>query len=314
MGMQERQLVVSFPDMPGSEVIVPMDRAGIVLNADVPAGYTDAGQSALEGNYQPMIDVLRPVAEPLFPFLRVPESQTNIHSMCLQYYKALVLGRDPTSAVELSKSIPFDATSAEFTDLASQLVFICIREEQYVGAELMLSLLLRALPQEEFVEIAFPAADALRTAGQHGLCLEIYGSLIDSDNPTIRQRSLLWAGYSSSVGGNPAQARAILSELDEPDREDENFVVYCLARGRTGLEQGDLRECMHYLSRAMVLTPVEQSYKPELYYLLVRGYREAEQAEASNRLQREFQIFYPDNPWLTRSLQKNNQTATEQTL
>ncbi|MDP0497675.1 MAG: hypothetical protein Q7Q73_15840 [Verrucomicrobiota bacterium JB024] len=314
MGMLDQQLVVSFPDIPGSEVIVPMDRTGMILNADVPEGYTDAAQSALMGDHQPMIEILRPIAEPLIPFLQVPEPQTNIHALCLQYYKALILGGQTASAVELSKAIPFDTTSSEFTTLASQLVFTCIREEQYVGAELMLSLLLRALPQEEFVEIAFPAADALRTAGQHELCLEIYGSLIDSDNPVIQRRSLLWAGYSSSVGGDPAQARAILSELDEPDREDENFVVYCLARGRTGLEQGDLRECMHYLSRAMVLTPVEQSYKPELYYLLLRGYRETGQTEASSLLQREFQVFYPDSPWLAKSLQESKTNPMEQTL
>ncbi|WP_269524489.1 tetratricopeptide repeat protein [Coraliomargarita parva] len=311
MGMDEGQLLISFPNMPGAEVIVPLDSDGLRLSVAVPDGYNDAVLAASRGDYGPIVQVLDPLAGPMMPFLRINARQTNLHPICLAYYKALVLGGQTDKAVQVSMKIPFESVSEDFSKLAEELLFDCIEQGRFPAVEGLLSRLMVSLPEDGFADIAFRAADALRTAGEHALSLKVYGTLVDSADTVLRQRSLLWAGYSSAVSGNPAQARDILGELDDLERGDENFVTYCLARGRTGLAEDNLREGLRYLSRAMVLTSVEASYKPELYYLLIRAYRGSGQEEASARLLREFEIFYPENPWLAKSRSESGETETE---
>ena len=55
----------------------------------------------------------------------------------------------------------------------------------------------------------------------------------------------------------------------------------------------------------MVLTSVDASFKPELYYLLIISYRQSGDERAAQRLLRELELFYPTNPWLTKYRSEN---------
>ena len=70
----------------------------------------------------------------------------------------------------------------------------------------------------DFAEMAFAIADTLRTAGQDHISAEIYGSIAQTDDPLLREKSLLWACYNSAVCGYSDHARSLLSRIDEPER------------------------------------------------------------------------------------------------
>ncbi|MBC2600492.1 tetratricopeptide repeat protein [Puniceicoccus vermicola] len=298
LGMEEGDLVIAFPNLPDSEAIVPVDGEGIFVKVPRPDPMDQWVASAARGDYRPMLKGLRPKMAPLVWLLQIPPSRTNLHILFYNYYQALVLTGDLEEAVAISMEMPWDDLSTDFLDLAENLVYRTIEENDLEATEQMLSVLSGSLDAESLARIGFPVADAARTAGAHELASKIYGTLAQSEDEALRQKSLLWAGYSKAVENQAAEARAVLDQVPELSRGDENFLTYCLARGRLGLAEGNTNEALRYLSRAMVLSTVKASFKPELYYLLTVGYTESGQEEAASRLAREFAIFYPENPWL----------------
>jgi len=298
-GLDEGRLVIEFPNMPqGAQAIVPVNDPGLYFTVVLPDNYNDLVVAANEGRYGPMLARMERLALPLSRFLIIPPNKTNFHNVVERYYEALVRAGDIEKAVEMTLLMPWDVLGETFVQHAERLVYRTIEENMFELTEKVLAQLFVSLPEDQFAEMAFRTADALRTQEQYDLTSRIYGSLATSSDSVLRIKALLWAGYSGAVAGEPEKAREILNRVEEPGREDENFLTYLLARGRLGYADEDTREGLRYLSRAMVLTSIEATFKPELYYLLIRGYNESGEAEAADRLAREFRIFYPDNPWL----------------
>tara|TARA_R100000027_G_scaffold46528_2_gene35400 strand:+ start:3074 stop:4207 length:1134 start_codon:yes stop_codon:yes gene_type:complete len=298
VGMEEGKLRIAFPNLPGAEAIVPVDGKASYVKIIRPEEMDSWVASAAKGNYGPMLNGLRPQVKPLVRFLVIPTTRTNLHELFLRYYESLILTGNLDEAVAVSTEMPWNRLSSEYMNLVERLVYRTIEEDNFEATEQLLSILSTVLTEEELANIAFPVADAARTAGAHGLASKIYGSLARSSDEELSEKSLLWAGYSKAVTGEAYQARMILDQVPEMERGDENFLTYCLARGRLSYAEENLNEGLRYLSQAMVLSSVKASFKPELYYLLTVGYGETGQDAAAERLAREFAIFYPDNPWL----------------
>jgi len=300
-GMDDGRLVIEFPNMPaGAQAIVPMTDPGLYFTAVLPSNYNDLVVAANEERYGPMLAQMEDLARSLSRFLAISPRKTNFHNVVERYYEAAVRAGDIGEAVEMSARMPWDVLGDEFIEHAERLIFRTIEENEPELTKRMLSQLFELLPEDQFAEMAFRVADSLRTEGQYELTSRIYGSLAESSDSVLSRKALLWAGYTSAVAGDPEKARDILNRVEEPSREDDNFLTYLLARGRLGYADEDTREGLRFLSRAMVLTSIEATFKPELYYLLIRGYKESGEDEAADRLVREFRIFYPDNPWLDR--------------
>ncbi|MEO0510916.1 MAG: hypothetical protein AAF065_13775 [Verrucomicrobiota bacterium] len=297
-GMRNGNLVLSLPNMPGAEAEMPIDSINTTLTLELPKNFNSMTSKAEEGNYGPLYRGMKNTAGALLRFLEIHPSKSNFHSLSERYYKAVVRNAPLKRALEISLEMPWASLSGEYILQAEYLVSRCITEENFKVLEKLLSQLYMTLDEDAFAEMAFRIADSLRTKGQDQLTAKIYGSLAQSSNNILRQKSLLWACYSSAVSGDSENARALFENIEELDREDENFLTYCLARGRVGFSEGDIREGLRFLSRAMVLTTVEATFKAELYYLLIRGYTETGDDTAAQRLVREFEIFYPNSPWL----------------
>jgi hypothetical protein len=308
-GMDAGQLRLAFPNMPGAEAIVPVDGRDLRISIELPANYNRLLTDYEQNDYDSFLRGLKPVAEPLAGFLSIPPAKTNIHGVFDIYYRVITAAGDLDEAVALTVRMPWDALPETYFDAAERLTQRTIEEQAFHHTEKLLALFNQALSDEAFAEMAFGIADALRTEGRHELATKVYGSLARSDDPVLSQKSLLWAGYSRSVGGNPAGARSILDRVDPIERDDENFLTYCLALGRLGYAEGNLRDGLRYLARAMVLTAVDATFKPELYYLLTTGYLESGNEVAANRLAAEFKVFYPESPWL-----KKYETETGENL
>lgn len=300
VGMEQGQLRLSFPNMPGAEAIVPVDGEDMVVSAQLPPDYNRLLNEYQLGNYGTYITGMSATAEPMAGFLAIPPAQTNFHNIFSRYYEAVVAAGRLEDAVALTFRMPWSRLPPGYDDLGERLIYRSIEDREFAQTEKLLSLFYRTLPETTFSGIAFRVADALRTEQQHGLATEVYGSLAQSEEPLLRQKSLLWAGYSRAVSGDASGARDILTQVEELDRGDENFLTYCLALGRLGYAEDNVTDGLRYLSRAMVLTAVDATFKPELYYLLSSGYWESGNQVAADRLAREFTIFYPNSPWLSK--------------
>lgn len=301
VGLESGDLRLSFPNMPGSEAIVPADAEGVYWTFPTPKNFNRVRVQFDQRNYNFVIKQMRSYAPRLIQLLSIPSRHCNFHPFALRYYEAVVRAGTIQNAVKLTQMTPTDALSREHYVLMNLLLQRCLTDQDYAAAESVLSYLREAMPEWRYAEVAYSTADALRTSGEEDLTFKIYGSLVRAKDDAVRQQSLLWAGYSKAVIGDVTAAEAILKDVPELGREDENFLTYCLARGRLALEQGNNKEGLRYLSRAMVLTTVEATFKPELYYLLIRGYRDSGEDEAAKLLSNEFETFYPENPWLKRS-------------
>lgn len=298
VGKEDGQLRFSFPNIPGAEAIVPPDGENVLVSVPLPPNYNSLLDQYERGRHATFINALKPLADPMAGFLRIPPEQTNIHSIFSRYYEAVVIAGKIGEAVDLTVRIPWGGLSPEYARLGERLLFRTIEEQAFAEAEQLLSLFQDRLPQAAFSGMAFRAADALRTERNDALAMKVYGTLAQTEDRLLRQKSLLWAGYSYAVLGDAEGARSILAEVDELERSDENFLTYCLALGRLGYAEGNATDGLRYLSRAMVLTAVDATFKPELYYLLTTGYEESGNRSAGDRLAREFTIFYPNSPWL----------------
>lgn len=296
-GMEDGNLRLSFQNMPDAEAILPAQGRDFTLSVELPANYNELLLEYQRENFRTFLRGLKPTAEPLARFLSISPAQTNFHGIFGIYYKTLIATGRLEEAVELTFQIPWNAVPQDITEMAEAIVQRSIEERAFDQTERLLALFNQNLPDYIFSEMAFRIADALRTEQQHDLAVKVYGSLAQSDNELLRQKSLLWAGYSRSVDDDPAGARAILEMIDPLDRDDENFLTYSLALGRLGYAEDDLFDGLRNLSRAMVLTGVDATFKPELYYLLTTGYMNSGNEVAANRLALEFKIFYPENPW-----------------
>ncbi len=304
-GMNEGRLILTFPNMPDASAEIPMDAENVKLSVVLPKNFNEISSKAVDGNFKPFYKSMKDTAGSLMRFLEFPKKNCNFHNICLRYYEAVIIEAPLKQAVELTMVLPWDSLSIEFVDLAERLIYRTINEEKYVFTRQLLGQFHSTMDEDDFAEMAFSVADQLRTAGQHKMTAEIYGSIAQTDDSTLRQKSLLWACYSSAVSGDTETARKLLSSIEELERGDENFLTYCLARGRVGFSEGDIREALRYLSRAMVLTTVEATFKAELYYLLIVGYQESGDDTAAERLVREFKIFYPTSPWLEKYESEN---------
>ncbi|WOO43625.1 hypothetical protein [Rubellicoccus peritrichatus] len=298
-GLQDGQLLLTFPGMEvEAEVMYPISSRDLQLSVILPESYSQTISKIDSGDYQAALVDLEPIAKPLTAFLMISPGRSNFHDVFMRYYSLLVKYGDLPDAVSTSLLMPWSDLSNEYLLNVRYLIYRCIRENDIIALKQLLSLLYANLDEGQFAALAFPVADSLRTINEHELAAMIYGSLASSDDSVIRQRSLLWAGYSQAVSGNTEGARNILDQLGELERSDENYLIYCLAWGRLEYSEGNIRDGLSYLSRAMVLTDVDASFKAELYYLMSIGYRSFGAVDAASRLVSEFEIFYPESPWL----------------
>jgi hypothetical protein len=297
-GMNEGNVVITFPSMPDALVEMPLDAPNMKVSLVIPDNYSKLTTMVMNGKYMPYYRQMKDSAGSLMRFLEIPKANSNFYNICLLYYEAAVKKAPLQEAVDLTLSLPLNALSDDFLKLTESLVYRTIEEGQFEETVRLLSQLNGTIDQAKFAEMAFDIAGTLRTEGHYVLASQIYGSLAQSDDALLQQKSLLWACYSSAVSGDNAMAEALLDDLDELDRGDENFLTYCLASGRVAYAEGDVRGSLRYLSRAMVLTSVEASFKPELYYLLINSYEGSGYEIAAERLFREFETFYPASPWL----------------
>lgn len=304
-GMNEGRMILTFPNMPDASAEIPMDAKNVKLSLILPKNYNELNAKAVDGKYMPYYRGMKDTAGSLMRFLEFPEANSNFHNICLLYYEAAVKVAPLQQAVDLAMSMPLGELSLDFIQLTETLVYRTIDEGQYELTARLLGQLYNVADESDFAEIAFSIADKLRTAGQHELTSRIYGSLAQTTDEVLRQKCLLWACYSSAVSGDNETARELLDSIEELDRGDENFLTYCLARGRVGYAEDNTREGLRYLSRAMVLATIEATFKAELYYLLIVGYQETGDDTAAERLVREFKIFYPTSPWLEKYESEN---------
>lgn len=301
LGMDQGRLRLVFPDQPDAEVMLPLDAPGIQLSYEPPEPYNQLALEQSLGNHRLVIDSMEPYASSLLPLLIVDAAQCNFHAIYLRYYQSIVAIADLGRAVKITDGLPHSAWSAGYLEQAQKLLGRCITEGNVEGAERLLAMMHTVMDEGDFAPVGFAAADALRARGEYPLTARIYGSLAGSSDRLLRERALLWAGYSSAVAGDLEAAEKVLDAVPEMKRDNPNFLTYSLARGRLHMAHGDYDQALYYLSRAMVLTSVNATFKPELYYLLIRGHRERGEDGAALRLYNELKIFYPESPWMQKS-------------
>lgn len=301
LGMDQGRLRLVFPDQPDAEVFLPLDAPGIQLSYDPPEPYNDLALEQSLGNHRAVLDTMGSYADLLLPLLLVDAVQCNFHAIYLRYYVSVVAVEDLEFAIKITEGLPHSALSPVYLEQVRKLLARCIAEGNAQGAEKLLSILFAVMDEQEFASVGFSAADALRAVGEYALTARIYGTLATAENELLRERALLWAGYSSAVAGDLGAAERVLSAVPDLNRKNQNFLTLCLARGRLHLAHNEYDLALRYLSRAMVLTSVNATFKPELYYLLIQGHRASDQDAAAARLFNELMIFYPESPWMLKS-------------
>lgn len=298
-GMVGDSLNILLPGNTGAEVGIDLNAENLRILIEYPKRFSQIQDAFNRGEFNTPATELREQCTPLFKFLRIPPESTNIHPLVLVYYKSLAAVGDVNLAVRATAEIPMysDAVPDAFREAADMLLERCVQDGEYQAAEQVISILREQFDDQRFSVLALRTADQLRSQNQFELMERIYGTLTQSKDPAIRQQAQFWAVYSYAVGGNVVAARSLLETLPELRQADEDFNLYCLARGRLALAETNYIEALRYLTRAMVLTSIEDSYKPELYYLIVKSYIESGENLPAQMLTRELNSFYPKNPW-----------------
>lgn len=298
VGMQGNS--VTFQLGAVGEASIPIDEESkIKFIYPYPANFSDIQFNILNGNYahalaqmpEPPIDLLR--------FLAVPEPNCNFHLYCELYYRALSFAGRPEESVKATAAIPWQSTNVPpaFFQHASTLLNRMVGEQEIEASRQLLATLQERLTIDQFAKLSLPIADKLRLINENELVESIYDALSQSSDPEIRGLGRMWTAYNYANTGRLDEAKKLLQEIGEIGEESPLFPVYCLANGRLALSEQNSVPALRYLSRAMVRTSIADSYKPEIYFLMIQSYMLVENKVPARRLAKEMAVFYPTNMW-----------------
>ncbi|PXA04725.1 hypothetical protein DDZ13_06015 [Coraliomargarita sinensis] len=300
VGMQGNSVTFQFAGMEGAEASIPIkEDSQIRLTYSYPDNFSDIQLNVLNGNYDQALRSIRNPPIDLLRFLVVPESNCNFHLYSEIYYRALVYAGAPQVAVEATSAIPWNSPSLPpvFVDHASTLLERMVNEKRINFAEDLLNTLQKGLSVAQFSNLALPVADKLRLLGENEIVESIYNVLSQSSDETMRKLGRMWTAYNLANTGSTDEAKRLLNEIGEVTEESPLFSIYCLAQGRLALSEENSVQALRYLSRAMVRTTIADSYKPEIYFLMIQSYMMDKNKVPASRLAKEMAVFYPNNMW-----------------
>ncbi len=300
VGMEGTSAVFQFAGQAGAEATIPItDDATTVLTFPFPENYGKIQLDAINGDFDDVVRALRRPVTPLMNFAHLPENASNFNPITEVYYRAVASAAEPKLATRATEAIRWESPNipAIFKQHVAVLVTRLLEEGEIKAVGEIINLLHASLPLDEFSTIALPVADRLRTVGEIDLMERIYGSLCRSTDPEVARLGQLWAAYSLASAGRPEESQRLLDRVGDITEESELFPIFCLAQGQLGIAEENYAKALRFLSRAMVQTTLEDSFKPEMYYLMIKTYMEVDEAAPAGVLSREMAIFYPSSPW-----------------
>lgn len=300
LGMQGNAITFQLGGGAGEASIPVTANSNIRLSYPYPDNFSDIQFNVLNGNYEKALLTIRKPPTDLLRFLSIPEKNCNFHQYAELYYRSLAYAGDAENAVAATKLIPWSSKNLPvvFVQHAAALLSRMVSEEKIDASESLLSTLREGLTVEQFSDIALPVADQLRVLGKNDTVESIYNALTKSSDPNIRKLGEIWIAYNLANTGKTAQAQKKLDQIGEIGQDSQFFPVYCLAQGRLALSEENSVQALRFLSRAMVRTTIVDSYKPELYFLMIQSYMLDKNQVPATRLAKEMAVFYPNNMWM----------------
>ena len=300
VGMQGSS--VSFQLAGMGEVSIPIDKdSKIKFTFPYPKDFSDIQMNVLNGNYDKALRLISDPPIDLLRFLAIPEPNCNFHLYTELYYRALAYSKtsQPEEAVAATAAIPWGSANLPpvFMQHASVLLNRLVNEKKIEPAEKLLATLQDGLSIDQFANLALPIADKLRQLGKNEMVESIYDALSKSISPETRKLGRIWTAYNYANTKRIDQAKKLLKEIGEVSQDSPLFPVYCLAQGRLAISQDNTVQALRYLSRAMVQTTIADSYKPEIYFLMIQSYMKDDNSVPASRLAKEMAIFYPQSIW-----------------
>lgn len=300
VGMQGNSVTFQLDGM--GEASIPIDEdSPIKFTFPYPNNFSDIQMNVLNGNFDQALRQIRNRPIDLLRFLAVPEPNCNFHLYTELYYRALAysITSNPEEAIAATAAIPWKNENVPlvFIQHASVLLNRMVSEKEIEPTRKLLATLEEGLTESQFSDLALPIADKLRLLGENEVVESIYDALSQSSDPEIRKLGRMWTAYNYANTGRLDQADKLLEEIGEVSQDSPLFPVYCLAHGRLALSQDDTVQALRYLSRAMVRTTIADSYKPEIYFLMIQSYMKVENTVPASRLAKEMAVFYPQNMW-----------------
>lgn len=299
VGMKGNSVIFRFENMPG-EASIPIDEdSQIKFTYPYPKRFGDIQYNVLNGNFRQALRQIRNPPTDLLRFLAVPEPNCNFHLYSEIYYRALAYAGDPDIATEATSLIPWKSPNLPpvFIQHASVLLNRMVSDKKIGPTKELLNTMKEGLSIEQFTSVALPVADQLRLLQEYEIVDSIYNVLSQSSDEDIRKLGQLWTAYNMANTGRIDQANNLLKKIGEVDQESPLFAIYCLANGRLALTEEKSVEALRFLSRAMVRTTIADSYKPEIYFLMIQSYILEENMTPASRLAKEMAVFYPNNMW-----------------
>lgn len=300
VGMQGNLVSFSFANNPNAEASVPItEDSQIKFTYPYPDNFGDIQLNALNGNFEQALRMIRNPPIDLLRFLVVPEPNCNFHLYTEVYYRALAYAGDADEAVKATAAIPWKSPNVPtvFIQHASTLLNRMVSEKKIQPTENLLKTMQDGLSVAQFSSIALPVADKLRQLGENEIVESIYNALSQSSDVDIRKLGQMWTAYNLANTGRIEEAKKLLEKIGEVGQESALFAVYCLAQGRLALTEKNSVQALRFLSRAMVRTTIADSYKPEIYFLMIQSYMMDKNMVPASRLAKEMAVFYPNNMW-----------------
>lgn len=299
VGMQGNAVTFQLGGM--GEASIPIDEdSKIKFTYPYPDNFSNIQYNVLNGNYKQALRRIRKPPIDLLHFLAVPEPKCNFHLYGEIYYRALTYAPGNTQeAIKATEAIPWQSENLPpvFVQHASTLLNRIVGEKEIEATQKLLNTLQAGLSMDQFSNIALPIADKLRLMGENEIVERIYDTLSQSSDPEIRKLGQMWTAYNLANTGRLKEATEQLETIGEVSQESPLFAVYCLAHGRLALSKSNSVQALRFLSRAMVRTTIADSYKPEIYFLMIQAYMMVDNSVPATRLAKEMAVFYPNNMW-----------------
>lgn len=253
------------------------------------------------------VTLLRPKVYPLIRFHKLPEAFSDLHTPIRTLIRSLIEIDELAEANDILNRIKLDEVDIKYSQLTIQLINAYLKKEDYTT---MASIVNRLPVKDDYsvnVDYIIKISNVLRGSGNHLAVIPLYRKAEAHLTGRLQKQVRMWLAYSLIFSGETNEALNIISDLEEPEPNDELFSLYRLLEGSCQHYEKNYPKALDYLTSGFVRTETSYTWVPEMLYLIGDCYANSENIVAARNVWTELTILYSNSIWAenaTKSLDK----------
>lgn len=299
------------PNSPGRIELEIGGDSNIRLELTRPPEIDEATKLFEQGHFLESLEILRPIAYPLFKYVDLPRNIFDVHDVIDLTLSAMFKSKQYSEMANVLGRFKFDKIDTKYMSMALAVSEAFIENKQFdIASKLFEKIPFSSTDREQRI-LAMSFTEKLREAGEYRRAQFFYKRLYALEDFIYRREAQLWIVYCNIRLEQPDLARIFLNEIGEISREEREFSLYQLINARLALLDEDYIKGIRIASEATVFSRLGYSWIPELLYTNAECYEALNKADVATNVYEQVIIFFEGSEWANKSQEKITELAPE---